>query len=109
MTRGHVFIVWGGNQELALCVARRLSEKGIRAEAGGAESGRASAIFMGQSIFEQMSRAAAVVILVQPRDDAPQQAAPLSQNLLIEWGYAARHVSTPPLLMPILGRELING
>lgn len=98
--RGHVFIVWGGNQELALLVASRLAQKGIHAEAGG--DGNASSIFLGQSIFNQMKRAAAVVILVQIRNDAASNIRQLSQNLMIEWGFAARHVGSETLLLPIL-------
>lgn len=83
--KGEVFIVWGGNWELACTVKERLEKEGYVVQVGGDENTRGGAnYFLGPHVIAQIKRASRTIILAQSK--RPIEFRP---NLAWEWGYLA--------------------
>lgn len=104
--RDMVFIVWGGNHDLAEQVCETLKNRNIDAQVGGHDDGPDDKeYYLGDQILGQMKKASQAIILAQadtrantndqvnkssPNEQANRDTYRLRPNLMFEWGYLWR-------------------
>lgn len=80
-----VFIVWGGNQDLARLVESRLDAIHFSGVVGG---GQPTDLFVGSQVLSQIHQCTRAIILVEDTSGSDLPAGyNLSDNLMFEWGY----------------------
>ncbi len=77
--RANIFIVWGGNKELADTVSQKIkAKKEFNVQVGGDTPNQ---LFIGEQIISQIKKASVAILLVQKDSDI------FRPNLMFEWGY----------------------
>ena len=80
-----VFVVWGGNQELAGLVGRKLDSIHFSGVVGG---GQPTDLFVGSQVLSQIHQCTRAIILVEDTSGIDLASGyNLSDNLMFEWGY----------------------
>jgi hypothetical protein len=98
-----VFIVWGGNQDIANIVSNELVKCGFDGIVGG---GIPTDMYIGTQIFSQINQCTRAIILVEnSRKDAVN---PFSSNLMFEWGYLTAKMDPRKLHVFLIGELLKN-
>jgi tetratricopeptide (TPR) repeat protein len=84
---GEVFIVWGGNWDLAQDVSKELADNNYAVQVGGEDNNpENSKFFLGDEVMGQLRRASRTIILAQaPVGDSNTLL--FRPNLTWEWGY----------------------
>ena len=79
------FVVWGGNQELAGLVGRKLDSIHFSGVVGG---GQPTDLFVGSQVLSQIHQCTRAIILVEDTSGIDLASGyNLSDNLMFEWGY----------------------
>ncbi|AOF89230.1 TIR domain-containing protein [Sinorhizobium sp. RAC02] len=99
-----IFIVWGGNQELAKSVARRLSGSSIDTIVGGNSQSIDDNYFLGPRVIEQMNSASRAIILAEPAQDITGRYY-FRENLMFEWGYLINRLPKGAITVYIIGAD----
>jgi len=98
-----VFIVWGGNQDLAKMVGNGLSKHGFNGIVGG---GTPTDLYIGTQVFSQIKQCTRAIILVE--NTRPDAINPFSSNLMFEWGYLAARMDPHKLHVFLIGVSVKN-
>ncbi|PTW58732.1 putative nucleotide-binding protein with TIR-like domain [Breoghania corrubedonensis] len=85
--KNRVFVVWGGNKDLAEKVSKRLMDKVTEATVGGDLTDLDSNYYIGPRIVAQMSEASECIILVKADFDEKIERYRFRENLMFEWGF----------------------
>ena len=82
--KANVFIVWGGNKELADRVSEKIQDHNeFNVQVGGEEP---NALFIGTTVLQQIQMSSIAIILVQ-NSDKTGNGYMFRPNLMFEWGY----------------------
>lgn len=98
-----IFIVWGGNQDIADMVSSELAKVGFDGVVGG---GIPTNMYIGTQVFSQINQCTRAIILVEnTRKDAIN---PFSSNLMFEWGYLTAKMDPRKLHVFLIGESIKN-
>ena len=82
--KANVFIVWGGNKELADRVSEKIQDHNeFNVQVGGEDP---NALFIGTTVLQQIQMSSIAIILVQ-NSDKTGNGYMFRPNLMFEWGY----------------------
>jgi hypothetical protein len=98
-----VFIVWGGNQDIAKLISNELIKHGFDGIVGG---GTPTDLYIGTQVFSQIQQCTRAIILVEnTRKDSIN---PFSSNLMFEWGYLTAKLDPRKLHVFLIGESVKN-
>ena len=98
-----VFIAWGGNQDIAQMVSKRLIKKGFDGVVGG---GTPTDLYIGTQVFAQIHQCTRAIILVE--NTQPNLSNSFSSNLMFEWGYLIAKMDPRKLHVFLIGVQKEN-
>ena len=105
---GEVFIVWGGNWDLAQKVSKELADNNYAVQVGGVDNHpENSKFFLGDEVMRQLQRASRTIILAQaPLDD--NDPILFRPNLTWEWGYLSARLMPAYIHVFLIGIDRAN-
>lgn len=100
----NVFIVWGGNKDLADKVAQRMTNKGTRVHVGGDLIGDDDNSYLGPRVLQQMNASSRALVLAEPEADSSGRKR-FRENLMFEWGYLLNRLPVGAISVYIIGAD----
>ena len=93
-SKGKVFIVWGGNRDLAEAVKKELRSKEWDAQIGGGDNDtKPSNFHLPTEILNQLKSASRAILLIQGTGSS-KKAVSFRPNLMFEWGFLASRLES---------------